>query len=94
MSKTKKQNTKEKAENIVDNFLSSQFVLSTILVLKIAKELAQIYVPLAVAVYILHTQSDKFILGLGVASALLSFVNTFKVVKTSVVLNKNSSKRK
>lgn len=92
MSKTK--NINKKAENIVDNFLASKFVVSTILVLKVAKELAQIYVPLGVAVYILHTQNDKFILGLGVASALLSLVNTFKVVIASVVQNKNSSGRK
>lgn len=92
MSKTK--NINKRAENIVDNFLASKFVVSTILVLKVAKELAQIYVPLGVAVYILHTQNDKFILGLGVASALLSFVNTFKVVKTSVTLKSTSSESK
>lgn len=92
MSKTK--NINKRAENIVDNFLASKFVISTILVLKITKELAQIYIPLGVAGYILRTQDDRFIVGLGVASALLSFVNTFKVVKTSVTLKSTSSESK
>lgn len=87
-------NNKEQAESIVNRFLESNLVANVVFYGTIAKVLAEIYVPLGVAGYILRTQNDKLVLGLGVAFALLSVVNTFKVVKTAVTSKPVRTKRK
>lgn len=75
MSKT----TKQEAEGIVDRFLASEFVATVKVVGYTAKDLVLIYVPFAVATYILHTQNDRIVLGLGIAIGIIGFVNSVKL---------------
>lgn len=69
----------EKAEGIVDRFLASDFVTTVKIVSLTAKDLILIFVPFAVATYLLHTQSDKIVLGLGIAIGIVGLVNTAKL---------------
>lgn len=87
-------NQKEVAEGIVDRFLARPTVVKATLALRTLKPLAYIYIPLGLATYILHSQSDKIVLAIGVALGLLSIVNTSKTAFSSVKLATNSKRRK
>lgn len=89
-----KENTTKKAEEIVDGFFDKPFFKNAGLGFRTLKPLAEIYVPLGLATYILHTQDDKVILAIGVALGLLSIVNTIKVAFNSVSLANKSKRRK
>lgn len=84
MSKQNKQQNKLKAEGIVNKLLASELVANLKCGLAILKSLIEIYTPLAIAVYILHTQDDKLVLALGVASGIISVINNVKAVATAV----------
>lgn len=75
---SKEQQNKE-AEGIVDRFLASEFVAKATVILLTARDLILIFVPFGVATYLLHTQSDRIVLGLGVAIGIFGFVNTVKL---------------
>lgn len=85
--------TQEQAEGIVDRFLASGFVKTATIVGNTIKDLVLIFVPFAVATYLLHTQEDRLVLALGVAIGLVGLVNTVKVVYAYNV-SKISRKRK
>lgn len=91
MSKDK---VKAKAEAKVDNFMDTRFMYECRVVWGTLKSLLTIYVPLALSVYILHTNQDKLVMGLGVAAGLLSLVNTVKCVWLSVRLKTSKKRRK
>lgn len=75
---SKEQQTKE-AEGIVDRFLASEFVANVKIVGRTIVDLITIFVPFAVATYLLHTQEDKLVLAIGVALGLFGFVTTVKL---------------
>lgn len=75
---SKEQQTTE-AEGFVDRFLSSDFVTTTKVLAKTGRDLSIIFVPIAVATYLLHTQSDRIVLGIGVALALFGVFSTAKI---------------
>lgn len=76
---SKKENTKEKAEGIVDGFLASNFVATVKVVALTVRDLILIFVPFAVTTYLFHTQEDKLVLAIGVATGLYGLVNTIKL---------------
>lgn len=90
---SKEQNNQEKAEGIVDRFLASDLVANLKLGALTVKDLLLIFVPFAVAIYILHTQSDKIVLAVGVAIALVGFGNTVKLAFSYEKLS-NAKKRR
>lgn len=87
---SKEQQTQE-AEGIVKNFLSSKFVSNVVLVAKTVRTLVLIAVPFGVAYYIVSTQEDRLVLGLGVAIAIFGSIN---LVKTAYRAEAKSTKRK
>ncbi len=84
----------EKAEGIVDRFVASDFVGNVKLVALTARDLIVIFVPFAIATYILHTQADRLVLGLGVALALVGIVNTAKLAYGYEKNSRPAKKRK
>lgn len=81
----------EKAEGIVDRFLASNVVATTKLVALTVRDLILIFVPFAVTTYLFHTQEDKLVLAIGVATGIYGFVNTAKL---AYGYEKRSSKRR
>lgn len=90
---SKEQQLEEKAGGIVDRFLASDFVTNVKLVARTAKRITLIVVPLAIATYLLHSQSDRIVLGLGVAIALVGLLNIFTTAYTAEKLS-TKTKRK
>lgn len=90
---SKEQNNQEKAEGIVDRFLASDLVANVKLGAYTVKDLLLIFVPFAVAIYILHTQSDRIVLAVGVAIALVGLGNTVKLAFSYEKLS-NAKKRR
>jgi hypothetical protein len=85
-----KEQINDKAEGIVKNFLASEFVANVKLVAKTAKRVILIVVPLGIATYLLHSQSDRIVLALGIAIGLVGVLNILttsyhaeKLAKTS-----------
>jgi len=76
---SKEQQTNEKAEGIVKNFLSGKIYHKISVIFLTVRDLITIFVPFGVATYILHTQVDRLVLGLGVAIGLFGFVTTVKL---------------
>lgn len=89
---SKEEQTQE-AEGIVKNFLASEFVANVKLVAKTAKRVILIVVPLGIATYLLHSQSDRIVLGLGVAIALVGLLNIFTTAYTAEKLAKTSRRK-
>jgi len=92
MSK-EQQVTEEKAEGIVDRFLASDFVTNVKLVARTAKRVILIVVPLGIATYLLHTQTDKLVLALGVALGLVGVLNILTTAYTAEKPSKPSKRR-
>ena len=90
---SKEQQLNEKAEGIVSNFLASGFVANVKLVARTAKRVILIVVPLGIATYLLHTQADKLVLGLGVALALVGVLNIVTTAYTAEKLAKTSRRK-
>lgn len=67
--------TKKHAEKLVDRFLASNFVARVKLLGYTGRRVVLILVPLAVATYLLHTQADRLVLGLGVSIGLIGLIN-------------------
>ena len=88
---SKEQLTEEKAEGIVDRFLASDLVANVKVVALTARDLIVIFVPFAIATYLLHTQADRLVLALGVALGLVGFANT---VKLAYSYERRSKRRK
>lgn len=88
---SKEQNNQEKAEGIVKGFLASDFVATVTVVSLTIRDLVLIFVPFAIATYLLHTQEDKLVLALGVAIGLVGFANT---VKLAYSYERRSKKRR
>lgn len=86
-----KEQINEKAEGIVDRFLASGLVAKVVLVAKTVRTLVLIVVPFGVAYYLLETQEDRLVLGLGVAIALFGAIN---LVKTAYRAEAKSTKRR
>ena len=86
-----KQTNKEKAENIVDRFLASDFIATVKVLALTLGDLILIFVPFGIATYLLHTQEDKLVLALGVAIGLVGFANT---VKLAYSYERRSKKRR
>lgn len=86
---SKAQQTKE-AEGIVDRFLASDFIAKVTIIGLTVRDLILIFVPFGVATYILHTQADRIVLGIGVAIGLYGFINTVKLAYGYESRNKNS----
>lgn len=86
-----KENLNEKAEGIVKNFLASDFVNNVKIVARTAKRVTLIVVPLAIATYLLHTQSDQIVRALGVAIGLVGVLN---ILTTAYSAEKRSTKRR
>ena len=89
-----KENINEKAEGIVDRFLASELVAKTKLIGLTIRDLIIIFIPFGVATYLLHTQEDRIVLGLGVAIGLAGVLNTIKLAYGYEKLVKSSTKRK
>lgn len=89
-----KENINKEAEEVVEKFLDKPFVKNVGLGLKTVVPLAGIYIPLGLSTYILHTQDDRIVLGIGVALGLLGVVNTIKTAFTAVSLANKSKRRK
>jgi hypothetical protein len=75
-----KENINEKAEGIVDRFLASDLVAKVVLLAKTVRTLVLIVVPFGIAYYLVNTQEDRLVLGLGVAIALFGAINLVKTV--------------
>jgi len=88
---SKEQQLEDKAEGIVDRFLASDFVANVKLVARTAKRVILIVVPLGIATYLLHTQTDKLVLALGVAIGLVGVLN---ILTTAFTAEKLSTKPK
>jgi len=86
-----KENINQEAEGIVDRFLASDFVANVKLVALTAKRVILIVVPLGIATYLLHTQTDKLVLALGVAIGLVGVLN---ILTTAFTAEKLSTKPK
>lgn len=86
-----KEQLNERAEGIVKNFLATKFVANVILTAKTVRTLVLIVVPSGVAYYLLETQEDRLVLGLGVAIALFGAIN---LVKTALRAETKSTKRR
>ena len=84
-------NKQEEAEKITDRILASGFIATSKVVYNTAKNQISIFVPLSIATYILHTQSDRLVLGIGVALGLYGLGVS---LKTSYDLEKRRSKRR
>jgi len=89
---SKEQQT-EKAEGIVKNFLASEFVANVKLVAKTTKRVILIVVPLGIATYLLHSQSDQIVLALGVAIGLVGVLNILTTAYTAEKLAKTSRRK-
>lgn len=90
---SKEQQLNEKAEGIVDRFLASGFVANVKLVALTAKRVILIVVPLGIATYLLHTQTDKLVLALGVALGLVGVLNILTTAYTAEKPSKPSKRR-
>lgn len=86
-----KEQLNQEAEGIVDRFLASDFVANVKLVALTAKRVILIVVPLGIATYLLHTQTDKLVLALGVAIGLVGVLN---ILTTAFTAEKLSTKPK
>lgn len=90
---SKEQQLEEKAEGIVDRFLASDFVTNVKLVARTAKRVILIVVPLGIATYLLHTQTDKLVLALGVAIGLVGVLNILTTTYTAEKLSTKPKRR-
>lgn len=88
-----KENINQEAEGIVDRFLASDFVANVKLVALTAKRVILIVVPLGIATYLLHTQTDKLVLALGVAIGLVGVLNIFTTAFTAEKLSTKPKRR-
>lgn len=76
---SKNTTTKKEAEGIVDRFLASEFVAKVKVIAFTARDLVLIYVPFGIATYLLHTQEDQIVRGLGIGIGLIGVVTTIKL---------------
>lgn len=76
---SKEKTTKKEAEGIVDRFLASEFVAKVKVFGLTAKDLILIYVPFAIAAYLLQTQDDQIVIGLGIGIGLIGVTTTVKL---------------
>ena len=90
---SKEQQLEEKAEGIVDRFLASDFVANVKLVARTAKRVILIVVPLGISTYLLHTQTDKLVLALGVALGLVGILNILTTAYTAEKLATKPKRR-
>lgn len=86
-----KEQLTEKAEGIVDRFLASDFVAKVVILSKTVRTLVLIVVPFALAYYLVDTQSDRLVVALGYAIAIVGVVN---LVKTAYRAETKPTKRK
>lgn len=89
-----KEQQNEQAEGIVKNFLESGFVANVKLIALTARTLVLIVAPAVVGGYLYQTQTDKVVLALAVAFALVAVANLVKLAFGFEKLSKASKKRR
>lgn len=94
MKKTDNKNIKEQAEQTVDRWLDSSFMGHVNLFWRTLQRVAVIYGPLSLGVYLVHTHTDRIVIGVGVAFCIISTVNTVNAAYTAEARAKKPRKRK